>query len=102
MKPPKAPYPTIAALAAMLRADDEKAVAYVVAALKFAGGSVRGAAKVIGCGLRTLYAWRDSNERLGAAFAEHALGREGAGPMASAARAQQMRAAARKGRPKAK
>jgi transposase-like protein len=73
----KRPYPTTRALAEMVRANDARAVAYIVSELKRAKGNVSAAAAAIGCGQRTLYAWRDSNEALRQAFVQHALGREG-------------------------
>jgi transposase-like protein len=79
----KAPYPTTAVLAAMLRADDNKAVRYVVAVLKSNRGNMRETARELGCSERTLYNWRDANKRLTKAFAQHAMGREGAGPNAT-------------------
>jgi len=85
VKPPKPPYPSIVALAALLRADDDKAVAYVIAELRFAGGNVSATAKRIGCSLRAVYSWRDSNKRLKAAFDAFALGRSGASTIATAA-----------------
>jgi transposase-like protein len=87
----KRPYPTTRALAEMVRANDARAVAYIVSELKRAKGNVSAAAAAIGCGQRTLYAWRDSNEALRQAFVQHALGREGAGPIASAARSKRIR-----------
>jgi transposase len=79
----KSPYPTAAALAAMLRADDTKAVRYVIAVLKGNNGNMRDTATELGCSERTLYNWRDANKRLKSAFAKHAMGREGAGPNAT-------------------
>lgn len=87
----KRPYPTTRALAEMIRAGDPKAEKYVIQELKRAGGSVTAAAEALGCSVRVLYAWRDSNERLAEAFREHALGRAGAGPLASAVRAERLR-----------
>lgn len=90
------PYPTLAALSAMLRADDARAVRYVVDALEQTGGNVRDTAAAIGCSLRTLYDWRDANPRLARAFEEHALGRTGAARVARQAHAEQLKTQKRK------
>ena len=79
----KAPYPSLAVLSAMLRADDDRAVRYVVSELKRAGGNMQATADAIGCSHRTLYTWRDSTPRLAAEMQKHAMGREGAGPNAA-------------------
>lgn len=87
----KPPYPSNRVLAEMVRCNDSRAIRYIVAAVKRAGGSVKGAAEALGVPLRTLYYWRDSSEALGAALAEHGLGRAGAGPNAARARARRRR-----------
>jgi hypothetical protein len=87
-KPGPCPFP-IKALGAMLAADDDRAVRFVLSALRSAGGNVTAAAVVVGCSVRSLYAWRDSNERLRAGFEKHALGRPGAGMHATEARLAQ-------------
>jgi len=82
----KAPYPTTQALAATIRADDDRAIRYVIATLRRCDGNVSATATALGCSVRVLYNWRDANKRLAAAFEKHALGREGAGPNATRAR----------------
>jgi transposase-like protein len=89
VKQPKNPYPTAKVLGAMLQADDDRAVRYVLAELRFADGNVTKAAEAIGCGNRTLYSWRDGNQRLRDGFEKHALGRAGAGVNATEARLAQ-------------
>jgi hypothetical protein len=79
----KAPYPTTRALAEMIRAGDAKAERYVVSVLRQNRGNVQATAAALGCSERALYNWRDSNPALTAAFAKHAMGREGAGPNAA-------------------
>jgi len=85
------------ALAAMIRVDDSRAVRHVIATLQRAGGNVTETARALGCTDRTLYNWRDANDRLVAAFALHALGRTGA-----ALNATRHRVATRKGKRKGK
>jgi hypothetical protein len=89
----KRPYATTRALAEMVRADDTRAVAYIISELKRAKGNVSATAVALGCSLRALYRWRDSNPRLREAFEQHALGRSGAGPLASRVRARRIHAA---------
>jgi L-amino acid N-acyltransferase YncA len=82
----KNPYPTLDALSAMVRANDTAAVGYVRSVLIEHGGNVQATAAAIGCSERTLYNWRDTSPKLAAAFDKHALGREGAAPIATNAR----------------
>lgn len=90
-RPPKTaplvnPYPTTRVLSAMVAANDDAAVQYVLAELVAHGGNVRETANAIGCSERALYLWRDQNRRLKAGFKKHALGRTGAAGRAAAAR----------------
>jgi hypothetical protein len=80
------PFPTTKALSAMIAADDDRAVRYVLSELRAANGNVTATAKAVGCSVRTLYDWRDVNARLGKGFEKHALGRPGAGIHATEAR----------------
>lgn len=82
----KRPYPTTQALAAMIRADDDRAIAYVLSELKRAKGNVTKTAEALGCSERALYTWRDGNDRLRDGFAELAMGRTGAALKAAKAR----------------
>lgn len=81
----KPPYP-LEVVGAMVRAGDARAVGFVVSELKRCKGNVRETARALGIGERTLYSWRDGNAELAAAFAEHAMGRIGAGPHAARVR----------------
>lgn len=87
-KPGPCPFP-IKALGPMLAADDDRAVRFILSALRSTGGNVTATAQVVGCSVRSLYAWRDSNDRLRAGFEKHALGRPGAGAHATEARLAQ-------------
>jgi len=80
------PFPTIKALSAMIAADDDRAVRYVLSELRAANGNVTATAKAVGCSVRSLYDWRDANTRLREGFEKHALGRPGAGIHATEAR----------------
>lgn len=64
----QAPYPTIRVLAAMVRADDDKAVKYVLHMLSEKFGNVVHAAEAIGCSERVIYEWADANARIKAAL----------------------------------
>lgn len=82
----KSPFPSVRALAEYVRADDDRAINHVIAVLKRNKGNVRKTAESLGCGKSVLYAWRDGNPRLKAAFEELAMGRTGAGKNATRAR----------------
>lgn len=73
-------------LSAHVRTGDPKAIGLVVAALKRNKGSVEATAAELAISVRTLYNWRDAQPALARAFAEHALGREGAAARATRAR----------------
>lgn len=70
----------------MVMVDDDRAVRYVLAQLRANDGNVTATAKAIGCGVRSLYVWRDSSVRLREGFENLALGRPGAGVHATEAR----------------
>lgn len=83
--PPANPFLTTEALSAMVRGGDADAVEHVIKVLKFCGGKITALAKAIGVSERTVYNWRDGSPALIKAFAEHAIGREGAGRAMNAA-----------------
>jgi transposase-like protein len=83
------PFPSVKALTAMVLADDDRAVRYVLAQLRENDGNVTATAKAIGVGARSLYVWRDSVARLREGFEKLAMGRLGAGIHATRARLAQ-------------
>ena len=87
-------YP-VEALPPLLRAGDKRAEKQVVDALKRCNGNVTATAVALGCSVRALYNWRDSNPTLSTAFERLALGRSGAGPNATKARQKQRKRAKR-------
>lgn len=82
---PANPFLTTAALSAMVRCGDTRAIEYVVAMLKHCGGNVSKLAEAIQVAPRTVYYWRDGSPKLNEAFSKHALGLKGAGRALNAA-----------------
>ncbi len=89
------PFPSIKALTAMVLADDDRAVRYVLAQLREHEGNVTATAQALGVGARSLYVWRDSVPRLAEGFEKLAMGRAGAGTNATEARLSKRAASAK-------